>query len=75
MYFSAAANYHEGFLRALSVASGKHMPRLGKPSLVSQTTHLERVSSAVDRSVHKSGTIGLRAGSQSGIFPDLQIVW
>ncbi|KAK3767112.1 hypothetical protein RRG08_017986 [Elysia crispata] len=48
MYFSAAANYHEGFLRALSVASGKHMPRLGKPSLVSQTTHLERVPSAVD---------------------------
>ncbi|GFO03102.1 sperm flagellar protein 2, partial [Plakobranchus ocellatus] len=48
MYFSAAANYHEGFLRALSVASGKHMPRLGKPSLVSQTTHLERISSAVD---------------------------
>ncbi|CAG5136743.1 unnamed protein product, partial [Candidula unifasciata] len=33
MYFSVAANYHEGFLRALSVAMGKHMPRLDKPEL------------------------------------------
>ncbi|GFR65233.1 sperm flagellar 2, partial [Elysia marginata] len=57
MYFSAAANYHEGFLRALSVASGKHMPRLGKPSLVSQTTHLERVSSAVDSFIQEGTDI------------------
>ncbi len=28
LYFSVAANPHEGFLRALSVASGTHMPRL-----------------------------------------------
>ncbi|KAK6179274.1 hypothetical protein SNE40_011674 [Patella caerulea] len=33
MYFSAVPNSHEGFLRALSVASGHHMPRLAKPSL------------------------------------------
>ncbi|BFZ00141.1 hypothetical protein BsWGS_03180 [Bradybaena similaris] len=33
MYFSMAANYHEGFLRALSVATGKHMPRLDQPVL------------------------------------------
>ncbi|ESO92609.1 hypothetical protein LOTGIDRAFT_120497 [Lottia gigantea] len=32
MYFSAVPNSHEGFLRALSVASGCHMPRLAKPT-------------------------------------------
>uniref|UniRef100_K1P929 Sperm flagellar protein 2 n=1 Tax=Magallana gigas TaxID=29159 RepID=K1P929_MAGGI len=31
MYFSASCNANEGFLRALSVASGTHMPRLPRP--------------------------------------------
>lgn len=30
MYFSAHSYPHEGFLRALSVSCGHHMPRLGK---------------------------------------------
>ena len=48
MYFSAAPNYHEGFLRALSVTGNQHMPRLGKPSL---TAHVfgDRAASAMDR--------------------------
>nr|XP_022317151.1 sperm flagellar protein 2-like isoform X9 [Crassostrea virginica] len=31
MYFSASCNANEGFLRALSVTSGTHMPRLPRP--------------------------------------------
>lgn len=31
LYFSAASNPQEGFMRALSVASGTHMPRILKP--------------------------------------------
>ena len=30
LYFSAASHAQEGFMRALSVASGTHMPRLPK---------------------------------------------
>jgi len=45
MYFSAAPNYHEGFLRALSVAGGQHIPRLGKPSL---TALGDRGNTAID---------------------------
>ncbi|XP_048761563.2 sperm flagellar protein 2-like isoform X3 [Ostrea edulis] len=33
MYFSASPNASEGFLRALSVTSGTHMPRLPRPEL------------------------------------------
>ncbi|XP_005100478.1 sperm flagellar protein 2 isoform X2 [Aplysia californica] len=56
MYFSAAPNYHEGFLRALSVTGGQHIPRLGKPSLTSLATQLgERVPSIVD-SIIQEGT-------------------
>lgn len=51
MYFSAAPNYHEGFLRALSVATGHHMPRLGKPSLAM----LDRATSAIE-SIIAEGT-------------------
>ncbi|KAH3733219.1 hypothetical protein DPMN_039644 [Dreissena polymorpha] len=32
LYFSASSSAHEGFLRALSVASGVHMPRIMKPA-------------------------------------------
>ena len=31
LYFSATSNAQEGFMRALSVSSGTHMPRLLKP--------------------------------------------
>nr|KAG5711746.1 hypothetical protein BaRGS_023510 [Batillaria attramentaria] len=34
-YFSAVPNSHEGFLRALSVSAGTHMPRLQKPLMAS----------------------------------------
>ncbi|PVD23583.1 hypothetical protein C0Q70_16855 [Pomacea canaliculata] len=43
MYFSAMPNSHEGFLRALSVASGTHMPRLQKP-----LSDVSRIPSNVD---------------------------
>ncbi|XP_071117594.1 sperm flagellar protein 2-like [Haliotis cracherodii] len=38
MYFSAVPNSHEGFLRALTVAAGTHMPRLEKPVIPVSTT-------------------------------------
>lgn len=47
MYFSVAPNYHEGFLRALSVATGKHMPRLDKPELPT-TVQLRKSQTSVD---------------------------
>ena len=51
LYFSAVPNSHEGFLRALSVASGCHMPRLQKPLPVSITVQgqPERATSVADR--------------------------
>ncbi|XP_070194777.1 sperm flagellar protein 2-like isoform X3 [Littorina saxatilis] len=47
MYFSAVPNSHEGFLRALSVVSNTHMPRLQKP-LPGTAAPEERVTSTVD---------------------------
>uniref|UniRef100_X1Z7B7 Calponin-homology (CH) domain-containing protein n=1 Tax=Capitella teleta TaxID=283909 RepID=X1Z7B7_CAPTE len=37
MYFSFSPEAQEGFLRALSVAAGTHMPRLSKKKLMSRT--------------------------------------
>ncbi|XP_059172221.1 sperm flagellar protein 2-like isoform X3 [Physella acuta] len=50
MYFSACPNYHEGFLHALSLACGHHMPRLGKPLVMPS----ERAPSAME-SIHDGG--------------------
>uniref|UniRef100_A0A2C9KBG9 Calponin-homology (CH) domain-containing protein n=1 Tax=Biomphalaria glabrata TaxID=6526 RepID=A0A2C9KBG9_BIOGL len=52
MYFSASLNYHEGFLHALSVVCGHHMPRLNQPELFPHTSSLERPHSVAD-SLHE----------------------
>ncbi|XP_076440661.1 sperm flagellar protein 2-like isoform X2 [Babylonia areolata] len=51
LYFSAMPNAHEGFLRALSVASNCHMPRLQKPQ---ERTAQERAASASDSFIPES---------------------
>jgi len=50
LYYSAVPNSHEGFLRALSVASNCHMPRLQKPVLSQPppTTQPDRATSVAD---------------------------
>ncbi|KAL8583785.1 hypothetical protein ACOMHN_036420 [Nucella lapillus] len=40
LYFSAAPNPYEGFLRALSVMTGCHMPRIPKPVTSSTSTEV-----------------------------------
>lgn len=49
MYFSASCNANEGFLRALSVASGTHMPRLPRPDT--------RAMSRSDRYIYITRTV------------------
>lgn len=58
LYFSAAPNSYEGFLRALSVASNCHMPRLQKPLQQFQPsvtcTQPERAVSVADSIIPES---------------------
>lgn len=44
LYFSAVLNPYEGFLRALSVVAGTHMPRLQKPVLAMEAEKIHSIS-------------------------------